>query len=210
MIVVLDNYDSFTFNLVQYMQMAGEDVRVFRNNEISANAIIEMAPKGIVLSPGPCTPNDAGISLELVRTAFRHIPMLGVCLGHQTIGQAFGATIVRASKVMHGKVSEVFQVQDSALFVGIPKVFVATRYHSLVIDSMTMPSVLRSTATTNDGVIMAIEHSEYPIYGVQFHPESILSQYGHDIIVNFLKICKTRENRLDNISISDSMEVFNG
>ncbi len=202
MIVVIDNYDSFTFNLVQYMQMAGEDVLVFRNNEISVESVLSLAPQGIVLSPGPCTPNEAGISLELVRTAFTRIPMLGVCLGHQTIGQAFGASIVRAGKVMHGKVSEVFQIQNNVLFDGLPTSFLATRYHSLVIDAMTMPDVLRSTAVTEDGIVMGIEHIQYPIFGVQFHPESILSQYGHDIIANFLRTCKTHD--------SQPMEVLRG
>ena len=217
MIVVIDNYDSFTFNLVQYMQMAGEDVRVYRNNEISVEEVLSMAPQGIVLSPGPCTPNEAGISLELVRKAFMRIPMLGVCLGHQTIGQAFGASIVRASQVMHGKVSEVFQLQNNALLDGVPNTFLATRYHSLVIDRTTMPDVLRSTAMTEDGVVMAIEHTEYPIFGVQFHPESILSQYGHEIIANFLRICKTCDShqiehdiRRDELSISETAEVLQG
>nr|NNM89529.1 aminodeoxychorismate/anthranilate synthase component II [Bacilli bacterium] len=191
MIVVIDNYDSFTFNLVQYMQMQGADLRVFRHDEISVDDVLAMNPSGILLSPGPCTPSEAGISIDLVIKAYTHIPILGVCLGHQTIGQAFGSSIVRAKNLMHGKTSIVSHDQTSRLFSGIPATFRATRYHSLVIDPETVADDLRVTAMTKDGVIMAVEHRDYPVYGVQFHPESILSEYGHDIIRNFLSLCSS-------------------
>ena len=208
MIAVIDNYDSFTFNLVQYMRMTGADVHVFRNDEISVEDILQLQPLGIVLSPGPCTPNEAGISLDLVRIAHASIPIFGVCLGHQTIGQAFGASIVRADQVMHGKVSDIYQVASSPLFAGIPKRFAATRYHSLVIDPSTLSEALRITARTQDGTIMGIEHTTYPVFGVQFHPESILSEYGHEIVENFLRICERVDRSYDKSPASVASEVL--
>ncbi len=188
MIVVIDNYDSFTFNLVQYMMMAGANVCVFRNDEISVDEVRTMSPNGIVLSPGPCTPNEAGISVEIVQQLHTVTPILGVCLGHQSIAQAFGARVVRAATLMHGKTSVIEHTEESPLFVDIPKRYTATRYHSLVVEADSLPGALRVCAKTDDDMIMAIEHVRYPVFGVQFHPEAVLTEYGHEIIHNFLAI----------------------
>ncbi|MHB1685007.1 MAG: anthranilate synthase component II [Bacilli bacterium] len=188
MIVVIDNYDSFTFNLVQYMLMAGADVRVYRNDETTVAEIAAMNPSGIVISPGPCTPDEAGISVAAVRALYTAIPIFGVCLGHQAIGQAFGATIVRADEIMHGKVSLIHQDGVSPLFRGLSSTFYATRYHSLVISPDHLPDCLRVTARTDSGLMMALEHREYPVFGVQFHPEAVLTEFGHEIIENFLAV----------------------
>ncbi|MHB1956674.1 MAG: anthranilate synthase component II [Sulfobacillus sp.] len=187
MIVVIDNYDSFTFNLVQYMLMAEVEVSVHRNDQVSVDEVLAAKPSGIVLSPGPCTPFQAGISLDLVRQAAGRVPILGVCLGHQTIGQAFGGTVVRADEVMHGKVSMIGQDGGSAIFAGLPKQFLVTRYHSLIVREP-LPDCLKVTARTEGGMVMALEHIEYPIYGVQFHPEAVLTEYGHEMVRNFLRV----------------------
>ena len=190
MLLMIDNYDSFTFNVVQYLMELGEDVAVWRNDEISVDAIIEAAPEKIVISPGPCTPNEAGISLEVIERLAGSIPILGICLGHQSIGQAFGGHIIRAPKVMHGKLSAIHH-SGVGVFEGLPSPYQATRYHSLVIDPSTLPESLEVTAWTEDEsgeleAIMGVRHRSLFIEGVQFHPESILSEHGHALLENFL------------------------
>jgi anthranilate synthase component II len=187
MIVLIDNYDSFTFNLVHYLGGLGADVVVHRNDKIAAADVIAAAPDAIVLSPGPCTPNEAGICLELIDKASATIPILGVCLGHQAIGQAFGGDVVRAPVPVHGKLSEVTHA-GQGLFRGINGPFRATRYHSLVVDRATMPSCLAVTAETSDRLVMGLAHTTLPVHGVQFHPESIASEHGHLMLENFLEI----------------------
>ena len=189
MIVLIDNYDSFTFNLVHYLGGLGADVVVHRNDKIAADAVIAAAPDAIVLSPGPCTPNEAGICLELIDKASAKIPILGVCLGHQAIGQAFGGAVVRAPVPMHGKVSRVFHAATDIL-EGLPSPFSATRYHSLIVDRGTLPGMLLPTAWTEDGLLMGMRQRSLPIFGVQFHPESIASQHGHELLANFLAIAR--------------------
>jgi len=191
MIVLIDNYDSFTFNLVQFLGDLGVACEVWRNDAISAEAVVARAPEAIVLSPGPCTPNEAGICLDLIAAAAGHVPILGVCLGHQAIGQAFGGDVVRAPTPMHGKISDV-QHRGTDLFEGLPTPFKATRYHSLIVERATFPEVLLPTAFTDDGIIMGLRHRTLPIFGVQFHPESIASDYGHEILANFLAISRGR------------------
>src|SRR5215472_5494177 len=178
MIILIDNYDSFTFNLVHYLGGLGADVAVHRNDKIAADAVIAADPDAIVLSPGPCTPNEAGICLDLIEKAHRTIPILGVCLGHQAIGQAFGGAVVRAPVPVHGKLSEVSH-NGQGLFRGINGPFRATRYHSLVVDRDTLPKDLTVTAETADRLVMALAHKTLPVHGVQFHPESIASEHGH-------------------------------
>ncbi len=185
MLLMIDNYDSFTYNLAQYLGELGAEVRVERNDRITVDEIIAAAPQKIVISPGPCTPNEAGISLEVIRRLAGQIPILGVCLGHQAIGQAFGGTVVRARKVMHGKTSRI-EHDERGLFRGIASPMEATRYHSLVVEPESFPSSLRVTARTADGEIMALEHRELPVWGVQFHPESILTPDGKRLLANFL------------------------
>jgi anthranilate synthase component 2 len=190
MLLMIDNYDSFTYNLVQYFGELGADVRVVRNDELSVEQALALAPERIVISPGPCTPNEAGISVPLIRAAAGRVPILGVCLGHQSIGQAFGGDIVKARAVMHGKTSLIHH-NDRGLFKGLENPFEATRYHSLVIDAASLPAELEVTAWTNtaDGErdeIMGVRHRELPVQGVQFHPESILTRHGHDLLANFL------------------------
>ena len=190
MLLMIDNYDSFTFNVVQYLMELGEDVAVWRNDEISVDAIIEAAPEKIVISPGPCTPNEAGISLEVIEKLSGSIPILGICLGHQSIGQAFGGHIIRAPKVMHGKLSAIHH-SGVGVFEGLPSPYQATRYHSLVIDPSTLPESLEVTAWTEDEsgeleAIMGVRHRSLFVEGVQFHPESILSEHGHALLKNFL------------------------
>ncbi|MEK9889535.1 MAG: aminodeoxychorismate/anthranilate synthase component II [Gammaproteobacteria bacterium] len=190
MLLMIDNYDSFTFNVVQYLMELGEDVSVWRNDEISVDAIIEAAPEKIVISPGPCTPNEAGISLEVIERLAGSIPILGICLGHQSIGQAFGGHIIRAPKVMHGKLSAIHH-SGVGVFEGLPSPYQATRYHSLVIDPSTLPESLEVTAWTEDEsgeleAIMGVRHRSLFVEGVQFHPESILSEHGHALLKNFL------------------------
>jgi anthranilate synthase/aminodeoxychorismate synthase-like glutamine amidotransferase len=185
MLLVIDNYDSFTYNLVQYLSEIGQEVRVIRNDEIPAAEIAGLAPSHIVISPGPCTPNEAGISLEVIRTYAGRIPILGVCLGHQSIGQAFGGKVVRAPRVMHGKTSQIFH-DGKGLFTGLPNPFEATRYHSLVIERNSVPDALEVTARTDDQEIMAVRHKTLPVEGVQFHPESFLTTSGKDLLRNFI------------------------
>ena len=185
MLLVIDNYDSFTYNLVQYLGELKQDVRVVRNDEIPAAAIADLAPTHIVISPGPCTPNEAGISLDVIKMYAGKIPILGVCLGHQSIGQAFGGKIVRAARVMHGKTSQIHH-DGKGVFAGLPNPFEATRYHSLLIERASVPDALEVTARTSDDEIMAVRHKTLPVEGVQFHPESILTPDGHTILRNFL------------------------
>ena len=191
MILLIDNYDSFTYNLVHYVEELGHNVQVYRNDKISLKKIAKLNPKKIIISPGPCTPNEAGICLDLVKRFYDKMPILGVCLGHQSIGQAFGAKIIKASKIMHGKTSKVSNL-GSKLFEGLPTSFEATRYHSLVIKNGTLPKNFRVISETIDNkknVIMGIEHKNYPCYGVQFHPESIASvPFGKKIMKNFLNL----------------------
>jgi anthranilate synthase component 2 len=189
MLLMIDNYDSFTFNIVQYFGELGADVRVYRNDEITVEQIAELNPQHLVISPGPCTPTEAGVSVEAIKAFAGKLPILGVCLGHQSIGQAFGADIVHAREVMHGKTSPIFHA-DSGVFSGLPNPFQATRYHSLVIDRATLPECLEVIAwTERDGAqdeIMGVRHREFDIQGVQFHPESILTEHGHQMLKNFL------------------------
>ena len=185
MLLMIDNYDSFTYNLVQYLGELGEEVEVFRNDEITLERIKQLHPDRIVISPGPCTPNEAGISLSLLKDYGGQVPTPGVCLGHQSIGQAFGGRIVHAKQLMHGKTSQIFH-HDVGVFRGLPNPFVATRYHSLVIERESLPDCLEITAWTEDGEIMGVRHKTMPIEGVQFHPESILSEQGHELLQNFL------------------------
>lgn len=187
MITIIDNYDSFTYNLVHYFGDLGVDARVYRNDEITPKAVFSEKPAAIVLSPGPCTPNEAGICLDIIRENKGRIPLLGVCLGHQAIGQAFGGRVIRAPVLMHGKLSQIFH-QGASLFRGLPDGFEATRYHSLIVEAETLPANLAVTARTSDGLIMAFEHNNEPTFGVQFHPESIASQHGHAILANFLDL----------------------
>jgi anthranilate synthase component 2 len=186
MLLVIDNYDSFTYNLVQYLGELGEDVRVFRNDQITLEEVAELRPASIVISPGPCTPNEAGISVLLIKRFAGEIPLLGVCLGHQSIGQAFGGKIIHAKSVMHGKTSAIHH-ENKGVFAGLPNPLTATRYHSLVIERETLPSCLEITAWTDDGEIMGVRHRELAVEGVQFHPESILTEAGHELLANFLR-----------------------
>ena len=191
MILLIDNYDSFTYNLVHYVEELGHNVQVYRNDKISLKKISKLNPKKIIISPGPCTPNEAGICIDLIKRFYDKMPILGVCLGHQSIGQAFGAKIIKASKIMHGKTSKVSNL-GSKIFKGLPTSFEATRYHSLVIKNGTLPKNFRVISETIDNkknVIMGIEHENYPCYGVQFHPESIASvPFGKKIMKNFLNL----------------------
>ena len=190
MILLIDNYDSFTFNLVHYLGDVGARCDVRRNDRITVEAAMALAPDAIVLSPGPCTPNEAGICLELIRAAAGRIPILGVCLGHQAIGQAFGGDVVRAPGPVHGKTSPVSH-SGSDIFEGIPSPFEVTRYHSLIVRADTLPDVLEATAWT-DGLIMGLRHRSLPVFGVQFHPESIASQHGHALLANFVALTAGR------------------
>jgi len=192
MLLMIDNYDSFTYNLVQYFGELGEEILVYRNDKISIAEIEALAPERIVVSPGPCTPNEAGLSLELIEHFKGKLPLLGVCLGHQSIGKAFGGRIVHAKEIMHGKTSEIYH-NNIDVFAGLDNPFTATRYHSLVIEQETLPDCLEVTAWTQTGEgevdeIMGVRHKEYAISGVQFHPESILTSYGHELLKNFLEI----------------------
>jgi anthranilate synthase component 2 len=187
LLLMIDNYDSFTFNIVQYLRELGEEVRVFRNDRISMPEIEALAPRRLVISPGPCTPHEAGISVNAIRRFAGRIPLLGVCLGHQAIGQAFGGHIVRAENLMHGKTSPIFH-RGEGLFTGLPNPFDATRYHSLLVERSSFPSCLRITAWTQNEEIMGLEHEEYPVWGVQFHPESILTLKGKNLLKNFLAL----------------------
>lgn len=185
MILMIDNYDSFTYNLVQYVGELGEELQVFRNDKITLEEIERLAPDYLMVSPGPCTPNEAGISMEAIRHFSGKIPILGVCLGHQSIGQVFGGRVIRAERLMHGKTSEVFH-DGKTIFQGIPSPFTAARYHSLIVEESSLPPVLEVSARTAEGEIMAVRHKEYPVEGVQFHPESIITQHGKQLLKNFL------------------------
>lgn len=187
MLLMIDNYDSFTYNLVQYLGELGEDIRVFRNNRITIKEIEDMSPQRIVISPGPCTPKEAGISVETIRHFAGRLPILGVCLGHQSIGAAFGGEIIRAPRLMHGKTSLIHH-DGKKLFDDLPNPFEATRYHSLLIRRESMPDCLEITAWTEEGEIMGVRHKDFVIEGVQFHPESILTLAGKDLLKNFLKM----------------------
>jgi anthranilate synthase component 2 len=197
MLLMIDNYDSFTYNVVQYLGELKADVNVVRNDEISLSDIEAMSPEYLVISPGPCTPNEAGISLDAIEHFAGKLPLLGICLGHQSIGQAFGGKIVRASQVMHGKTSPIYH-NNTGVFSGLPNPFQATRYHSLVIEKETLPDCLEVTAWTQDDngaidEIMGVKHLELPIEGVQFHPESILTDHGHQLLDNFLQLYKSEQ-----------------
>lgn len=186
MLLMIDNYDSFTYNLVQYFGELGEEVVVHRNDQITLEEVARLAPRRIVISPGPCSPKEAGISVPLIQTYAGKFPILGVCLGHQSIGYAFGGEVVHAKELMHGKVSEVHH-HNIGMFRGLPNPFRATRYHSLAVRRETLPEVLEVTAWTDDGEIMGMRHKTLPIEGVQFHPESILTEHGHQMLKNFLE-----------------------
>jgi len=185
MILIIDNYDSFTYNLVQYLGELGVEMEVARNDAITIDEIKQMKPDAIVISPGPCTPYEAGISIDVIKQFHKSTPILGVCLGHQAIGVAFGGKVIKAPTVMHGKVSEVYH-NNSSIFSGLPNPFKATRYHSLIVDKNTLPDSLEVTAWTKDGIIMGLKHKEFPTFGVQFHPESIMTEFGKEILKNFI------------------------
>lgn len=185
MLLMIDNYDSFTYNLVQYFGELGQDVQVYRNDEIDLETVAKLKPRHIVISPGPCTPNEAGISVPLIHEFAGKIPLLGVCLGHQSIGQAFGGKIIKAKTLMHGKTSLIHH-ENVGVFSGLPNPYTATRYHSLVIERETIPDCLEITAWTDDDEIMGVRHKTLPVEGVQFHPESILTEHGHALLNNFL------------------------
>ena len=187
MLLMLDNYDSFTYNLVQYLGELGQDLKVFRNDKITIAEIEALRPERIVISPGPCTPKEAGISIDVIKHFAGKVPILGVCLGHQSIGEAFGGDVIRAPYLMHGKTSKVNH-DNRTIFTGLPNPFEATRYHSLIIKRETLPSVLEVSAWTDDGIIMGVRHKQFKVEGVQFHPESILTGAGKDLLRNFLKI----------------------
>ncbi len=185
MLLMIDNYDSFTYNLVQYFAELGEEVKVFRNDEIAVEDIAKLNPARICISPGPCSPAEAGISVETIKRYAGQIPILGVCLGHQAIGEAFGGKVIRAQKVMHGKTDSIHHIGEG-VFKNLPDPFKVTRYHSLAIEKSSLPAVLEVTATSSDGEIMGVRHRELAVEGVQFHPESILSEHGHALLKNFL------------------------
>ena len=187
MLTLIDNYDSFTYNLVHYLGELGAQCRVYRNDKVSVDEVLAEAPRAIVLSPGPCTPNEAGICLELVKRAGGDVPMLGVCLGYQAIGQAFGGKIVRAPVLMHGKLSTI-RNKGAGVFAGLPAEFEATRYHSLIVERSSLPDCFEITAETDEGVIMGLQHKTHPLHGVLFHPESIASEHGHALLANFLDL----------------------
>lgn len=193
MILVIDNYDSFTYNLVQYLGELGETVEVRRNDEIDLEGIETLAPDHILISPGPCTPNEAGISLAVIEHFKGRIPIFGVCLGHQSIGQAFGGNVIRAERMMHGKTSEMFH-NGTSVFAGLPSPFTATRYHSLIVERCSLPDCLEITAETAEGEIMGLRHKEYAIEGVQFHPESIITDHGHQMLRNLWQV-RSRHRR---------------
>ncbi|MEI7669223.1 MAG: aminodeoxychorismate/anthranilate synthase component II [Pseudomonadota bacterium] len=204
MILLIDNYDSFTYNLLHYLAELGNEVLVKRNDAITIAEIDAMKPEGIVISPGPGTPDDAGICLELVKKLGGKIPLFGVCLGHQTIGQVFGGKVIRAEKQMHGKVSKIYH-ENKGVFQGIPSPFDATRYHSLIVEKSSLPDCIEITAQTEDGIIMGLQHKELSIHGVQFHPESIASQYGHEILRNFVE--KTIVSKRDLVNDIDKTNL---
>ena len=203
MLILIDNYDSFTYNLVHFLGELGAPCEVIRNDKITADEVLAKKPQAIVLSPGPCTPNEAGICLDLIAKAGGKVPLLGVCLGHQAIGQVYGGRVVRAPTLMHGKLSKVHH-SGKGVFAGIPQDFSATRYHSLVVERASLPEVLEITAETADGVIMGVQHKRYPVHGVQFHPESIASQQGHALLANFLELAGMNPRRRNAPSARDA------
>lgn len=194
MILMIDNYDSFTFNIVQYLGQMGEDVQVYRNDKINIQEIKDLKPAAIFLSPGPCTPAEAGITVDVVHEFYKDVPMMGICLGHQSIGYAFGAKVIRAERIMHGKVSPV-KHDGKTIFAGLPNPFPAGRYHSLIVERETLPAFLEISAETDEGEIMGLRHREYPVEGIQFHPESVLTPQGKRIIRNFLKHTGRKEHK---------------
>ncbi|MFO7568815.1 MAG: aminodeoxychorismate/anthranilate synthase component II [Smithellaceae bacterium] len=193
MILMIDNYDSFTFNIVQYLGQMGADVQVYRNDKITLSEIEKLRPQAVILSPGPCTPKEAGITVDVVREFHKTLPIFGICLGHQSIGYAFGGDVVRAERIMHGKVSPVHH-DGKTIFAGLPDPFTAGRYHSLVVKPETLPDCLEISAQTAEGEIMGLRHKEYPVEGIQFHPESVLTPQGKRIIRNFLKRTSRKEH----------------
>lgn len=200
MILVIDNYDSFTFNLVQYLQQLGAEVEVVRNDQLSVEQAVQKAPRAILLSPGPCTPDDAGICLGLIEAAAkRRLPLLGVCLGHQALGQAFGGRVVRAPELMHGKTGPILH-QGASVFANLPSPFTATRYHSLIVERDTVPPALEITAESADGLVMGLAHRELPLHGVQFHPESIATEHGHRLLANFLDLAGIPHENAEGLS----------
>ncbi|MDQ8700372.1 aminodeoxychorismate/anthranilate synthase component II [Hyphomicrobium sp. LHD-15] len=194
MLVLIDNYDSFTYNLVHFLGELGTTSEVIRNDKVTAEEVLKMKPKAIVLSPGPCTPNEAGVCLDLIAKAGSKIPLLGVCLGHQSIGQAYGGKVIRAPAPMHGKLSTITHT-DKGLFKGLPPKIEVTRYHSLIVERKSLPDCLEVTAETDDGIIMGLQHKTHPVHGVQFHPESIASEQGHALLANFLDIAGLNPRR---------------
>jgi anthranilate synthase/aminodeoxychorismate synthase-like glutamine amidotransferase len=192
MILMIDNYDSFTYNLVQYLGQLGQDVMVYRNDEITLDEIGKLAPDAIFLSPGPCTPKEAGITVDVIRKFHKSVPLMGVCLGHQAIGYAFGGNVVRAGRLMHGKTSPIIN-DGKTIFKGLPNPFTAGRYHSLLVERTSLPSCLEISAETEEGEIMGIRHRGYPVEGIQFHPESILTPHGKRIIKNYLEMITKKE-----------------
>ena len=195
MILVVDNYDSFTWNLVHYLAELGAETRVVRNDDLTAAEAWALKPEAVLLSPGPCTPNEAGICLDLLATASPDMPIFGVCLGHQAMGQAFGGEVIRAKALMHGKTSPI-EHEGRSVFQGLPSPFTATRYHSLAVRRETLPDVLEVTAWTADGEIMGLAHKSRPIHGVQFHPESIATEHGHDLLANFLDLANIKRTAM--------------
>lgn len=187
MLTLIDNYDSFTYNLVHFLGELGASTQVYRNDKVTVDEVLAEGPEAIVLSPGPCDPDRAGICLELIQRAAPVVPILGVCLGHQAIGQVYGGRVIRAPYLMHGKLSKVRHT-DKGVFAGLPQEFSATRYHSLILERDTLPEDLEITAETPDGIIMGVQHKRYPVHGVQFHPESIASEHGHALLANFLRL----------------------
>jgi len=187
MILVIDNYDSFTYNLVQYLGELGAEMKVFRNDKITVEEAVALRPEKVLVSPGPCTPKEAGISCDIIREFGPRVPLLGVCLGHQSIGEVYGGNVVRAERLMHGKTSPMLHNGES-VFKELPSPFDATRYHSLIIERESLPACLKITAETAEGEIMGVQHIEHPVHGVQFHPESILTQYGKQLLQNFLDL----------------------
>ena len=195
MLLMIDNYDSFTYNLVQYLGELGEDVRVYRNDKITVKEIEQLRPKRIVVSPGPCTPKEAGISVEAIRQMAGKIPILGVCLGHQSLAAAFGGEVIRAERLMHGKTSMIHH-DGRTIFRDLPNPFEATRYHSLIVKRETMPACFEISAETAEGEIMGLRHKTLPVWGVQFHPESIATEHGHDLLANFLDLANIRRTAM--------------
>jgi anthranilate synthase component 2 len=194
MLTLIDNYDSFTYNLVHYLGELGAQCRVYRNDQITVDQVMAEKPEAIVLSPGPCTPNEAGICLDLIKAAGAKVPLLGVCLGHQAIGQAYGGKVIRAPQLMHGKISTIAH-RGKGVFEGLPKRFQVTRYHSLIVERKSLPDGLDITAETDDGLIMGLQHATHPVHGVQFHPESIASEQGHALLANFLALAGLSQKR---------------